>query len=84
MTQENALIYITTQKNGYMDDLQEKIGPKMVEGFKAMGFLRAGIDPESRPTWAKTSSADSFLKIYRSPNFLDRLDGFLGRVLRVV
>jgi hypothetical protein len=74
MTQQDALKYVVKKKWGYIHELEERIGSEMTERFKSVGFIKMGVAPDSRRTWARTESARSFLKSYK-PTIVDLLSG---------
>ena len=83
-TQEEALKYITEKKCGYISVLKGEIGSDMVDGFKAMGFIRCGISSASETTWAVTDSAKEFLKIYNPPSRWHRMTGSILRAVGAI
>ena len=69
MTQEdkeryNAIKYIVTHKNGYMDVLTETIGQKYVEEFLTLGFIHEGYTWKKK-TWKCLELAKRYYKVIK-------------------
>ena len=54
---KSNLSYIITRRYGMIEELEEKMGIKEVEGFSAIGLIRLGID-----SWSILPLANKYYK----------------------
>lgn len=79
--QAEALRYVSENKSGNLNSLQDVIDNNLIKQFELVGFISQGIDNQGKNTWTISELGKSTLKIfYEKPNFLERIQGWYCHV----
>lgn len=62
MTKVQAINYIVSTQNGYLDKLQEKIGSENLKALLLTGFIKRGKEASNKDSWKVTSFAKRLSK----------------------
>ena len=57
MTKVQAINYIVSTQNGYLDELKDKIGNENLKALLLTGFIKRGKEASNKDSWKATSFA---------------------------
>ena len=79
MTKMEAINYIVSSQNGYLDDLQHKIGSDNLTSLLLTGFLKRGKEISNKNSWKSTKLAQQFsFSENNKTSFFDKVRYFIN------
>ena len=79
MTKIESINYIVSSKNGYLDELQGKIGNDNLTSLLLTGFLKRGKEVSNRDSWSSTILAQQFISTKNKEiSFFDKVRYFIN------